>query len=129
MRDWSGVRRRLPPYACATAIAKNGLRASKTLPKQTLAFLPWSVNESSVLTTAPRGEAGRSEDARLERHLREFGDRPSPSSHLSVRAYRPAKPHSANYHKLVRNHTCMGCLGSHYREAFRAAATCVMRAP
>jgi hypothetical protein len=31
--------------------------------------------------------------------------------------------------KLVRNHTCMGCLGWHYREAFRAAATCVMREP
>jgi len=34
--------------ACETAIAKTGLRARKTLPKQTLAFLPWSVNERSV---------------------------------------------------------------------------------
>ncbi len=41
----------------------------------------------------------------------------------------PSSPLSVNYRKLVRNHPCMGCLGSHYREAFRAAATCVTRAP
>jgi hypothetical protein len=42
---------------------------------------------------------------------------------------RPACPLSAHYRNLVRNHTCLGLLGSLYREAFRAAATCVMRAP
>ena len=58
-----------------------------------------------------------------EEFLSEWSDNPD------LIALRQSCPLSANYRKLVRNHTCMGCLGSHYRAAFRAAATCVMRAP
>ena len=42
------------------------------MPKQTLAFLLWSVNESSVpITVLREGEGGHSEPDRLERYFRE----------------------------------------------------------
>jgi hypothetical protein len=38
-------------------------------------------------------------------------------------------PVTGQLSQVSEDHACLGGLGWHYREAFRAAATCVMRAP